>query len=289
MKALLIVIVVLYSITDVLAVQISEVTYEGRPHFLIRTKSAEYYLDKAGGGLSRMIDRDGNDWIAFKMQPWNEYPQSAASSYRGLPNLVFGSEDNGAGHPGHDQCYSFKVDAQTILTISKSGNWQWRWMFYKHHAVLRIEKTDPDHRYWFLYEGPVAGRFSPVNQYWGNNLGGPRSDINDYYKGDRIFGNWHWNYFGDISVKRVLFVASVQPDRYLDTFSYLGDSEKGVGSEDGMVVFGFGRHAAAEPQLTDPDNAFIFGFIKKRVRNLSAHEQVQKTIEGLIQDCKKSY
>jgi hypothetical protein len=287
MKYFLLAIFLSCSTTTIFGIDIRDGTYEGRPHFIIKTKNAEYYLDKHGGGLSRMIDREGKDWIAFGMQPWDEYPESAASSFRGLPNLVYGTEDEGAGHPGYDRCYSFKVDKQTILTVSKSGQWQWRWVFYNTHAVLKIEKTDPQQKYWFLYEGPVAGRFSPANQYWGNDLGGPRYDINDHYKGERIFGNWLWSYFGDVSVKRILIVSMITSDRYLDTFSYFGDSEKGVGSDDGMVVFGFGSQGGAEPQLVSATNTFIIGFMKKRVKNVAAHEDVQKYIEDLIKDQRK--
>ena len=159
-----------------LAVEISEDIYAGTDHFVIKTKKVTYYLDKEGGGLSRMIDKQGNDWISFKKDPWNNYPESAASSYRGLPNLVFRSEDSGAGHPGHKKCYSFVVDKNTILTISKSGKWQWRWKFFKNYATITMEKVDHDHKYWFLYEGPIAGEFKPEFQYWGTNLGGPRRE-----------------------------------------------------------------------------------------------------------------
>ena len=265
-----------------LAVTITEGTYEGAGQFIIQTKSAIYYLDKEGGGLSRMIDKDGNDWIAFHRQPWDTYPLSAASSYRGLPNFVFGSEDAGAGHPGHHKCYSFKVNKNTILTISKSGLWQWRWQFFKHYATVTMEKTDESAKYWFMYEGPIAGKFQPEFEYWGNNLGGPRTEHNDYFKDDKIYANWLWAYFGDDRIKRLLFVAMAKPDRHIDTFSYLGNSEKGIESPDGMTVFGFGRRANAEPLLTETDNRFVFGFLRKRVKNESAHDAVAKDIASFV-------
>ena len=265
-----------------LAVDITEGEYEGIPHFIIETKNATYYLDKAGGGLSRMIDRYGNDWISFKKEPWDQYPESAASSFRGIPNIVYQSEDGGAGHPGHEKCYSFMVDEKTILTISKSGKWQWRWKFNEQYASLTMEKIDHDHKYWFLYEGPIAGRFEPEHQYWGNNLGGPRKDVNDHFKGERIYANWQWIYFGDERVKQVLFLTMLKPDRQIDSMSFLGNSDKGVDSKDGMVVFGFGRQSNAKPQMRDPYNTFYFGFFKRRVKNISAHEALAKDINGLL-------
>ncbi|MEO0334631.1 MAG: hypothetical protein AAF223_23655, partial [Bacteroidota bacterium] len=81
-------------------IQIDETIYEDRPHFVVQTASATYWYDQAGGGLSRLIDPEGNDWIAFKKDPLSEYPASAAAGFRGLPNFVFQSDDGGAGHPG---------------------------------------------------------------------------------------------------------------------------------------------------------------------------------------------
>ena len=262
--------------------EISEEDFAGVPHFIIKTKKATYYLDKEGGGLSRMIDIYGNDWISFRREPWNTYPESAAASFRGMPNFVSGSDDGGAGHPGYNKCYSFKVNEHTILTISKSGKWQWRWRFFDNYATITMEKIDHAHKYWFLYEGPIAGEFKPAHQYWGTNLGGPRRDINDFYKGDKIFANWHWIYFGDDRVKQILFVAMEKPDRQIDELGFLGNSTLGIDSEDGMVVFGFGRQSNAQPQLTDPKNIFYIGFLKRRVKNINGHESAAKDIMNIL-------
>jgi hypothetical protein len=263
-------------------IEISEDTFAGMPHFVIKTKSATYYLDKEGGGLSRMIDIYGNDWITYRTEPFNLYPESAASSYRGLPNLVYWSDDGGVGHPGHKKCYSFLINENTILTISKSGLWQWRWVFYEHYATITIEKVDPDQKYWFLYEGPIAGEFQPALQYWGTNLGGPRKEMNDFYKGDKIFANWHWIYFGDERVKQILFLAMDSPDKQIDALGFLGNSSRGVHSEDGMVVFGFGRQSDTQPQMTNPHNKFYFGFMKRRVKSENSHESLAKDILNIL-------
>ena len=263
-------------------IEISEDIFAGVPHFIIKTKKATYYLDKEGGGLSRMIDLYGNDWISFKREPWDTYPQSAASSYRGLPNMVYKSDDGGAGHPGHKKCYSFIVGDNSILTISKSGKWQWRWIFYEDYASITMEKVDSEHKYWFLYEGPIAGEFQPSHQFWGTNLGGPRREMNDFQKDDKIFANWHWIYFGDDRVKQVMFIAMERPDRQIDLLGFLGNSEKGVDSDDGMVVFGFGRQSETQPQMTDPHNTFFIGFLKRKVKNKSGHESVVKDIAGIL-------
>jgi len=37
----------------------------GGPAYIISTPIATYYLEKEGGGLSSMLDKDGIDWIGF--------------------------------------------------------------------------------------------------------------------------------------------------------------------------------------------------------------------------------
>lgn len=265
------------------AIRIESGTYEDRPHFVIRTPRATYYLDRAGGGLSRMIDREGKDWIGFRMQPWDQYPASAAAAYRGIPNLVFRSEDSGAGHPGHDRCTSEQVAPNKILSSSHSGKWKWEWTFFAGHARLEILEVAGDHPYWFLYEGTPAGRFAPGKQYFGTDAGGPWTQAWDYYAGDKLFGQWQWAYVGDPAVNRVLFLAQQRPDTLPDTFSYLGNSAKGIEAEEGMVVFGFGRKEGAQPQIRRPQ-VFYLGFCEKKVRHARHHRKVGRWIAGLMEE-----
>ncbi len=269
---------------------IEEGAYQGRPHFIIRTAAATFYYDKAGGGFSRLIDRQGHDWIAFRQQPAGDYPQAAAGAFRGIPNLVYGSGDSGAGHPGFDQCESVRIGPNAIRTASKSGKWRWRWTFYEEVAELRIEKVDPEHPYWFLYEGTVAGAFRPQQQYWGTSeSGAPRTDIPDYYQGNIVTGDWEWVYFGEKGLNRVFFLGmrGAQGESFdggdgiSDTFSYLGNTEEGAASPDGMVVFGFGRADEPQPLLTKPA-IFFLGFIEQPVRNQRQHQKTGKEIKEIM-------
>lgn len=243
-------------------IKITEGTYEGADHFIITTPSATYYYDQAGGGFSRLIDRAGNDWISFRCEPWDEYPASAASAFRGLPNFVFGSEDSGAGHPGHERCRSEQISDRSIRTTSKSGRWQWEWTFHDDYAEVTMLKTDPDHPYWFLYEGTPGGSFDPANQFWGTNNGGPTTETPDYYNGTRVFDSWQWAYFGHQDAAQVLVLAQQQEDDLSDSYSYLGNTEAGIRSPDGMVVFGFGRAEGAKPLLHEK-HTFYVGLLDK--------------------------
>ena len=268
-------------------VEITDTTYAGVPHFLITTERATYWYDKAGGGFSRIVDRDGNDWVAFRRVPWDEYPASAASAFRGLPNLVFGSDESGAGHPGFDRCLSVRTGERAITSVTTSpdvrtpGRWHWTWTFSETHATLAVESVDPEHPYWFLYEGPPAGRFAPGAQYWGTSRGGPHRTTPDYYQGTTAFGTWQWAYIGDDHLPRIFFALQHDPDEATDLFGYLGNTEAGTDAPDGMVVLGFGRAAGAKPLLTVP-HTFTIGFIEAAVTSPDVHRRVGEQIEALL-------
>ena len=95
---------------------LDEVMDEGELCFLINTPGGSYFYQKEAGGFSSILDTEGNDWIGFHPDTTESYPQSAASSYRGLPNLVFRSDDGGAGHPGFNKCFSDQIADNCIRT-----------------------------------------------------------------------------------------------------------------------------------------------------------------------------
>jgi len=260
------------------SVLMEETQYEGRKHILVKTNALDYYYDLQGGGFSRIIDREGNDWVAFKMEPWGQYPASAASSFRGLPNLVFQGEDDGAGHPGHDKCTS-RVEGNSIVTESLNGLWQWTWEFYDDHVVLSIQKTDPSRSYWFLYEGIPGGKFDPQNSYYGSDNGGPKPGGHDYYKGDILWDNFQWMYTGSKHSQGTLFMVQEKADELVDMISFLGNTEAGLESADGMTVFGFGRGDGAKP-LLQGSQKFIIGLYPERIENKDNHQELRDYIES---------
>ncbi|MEM9587500.1 MAG: hypothetical protein AAGA03_09475 [Planctomycetota bacterium] len=259
-------------------VQIHEGRYQGRSHFVIETPPATYWLDKQSGGLSRLIDADGLDWIAFKKIPWGEYPAAAASSFRGIPNLVFGEDDNGFGHPGWDQANSFLTGPTTIESTSLSGKWKLRYDFDSAGCSLHVVKADPQRKYWFLYEGPIAGRWAPDEQYIATDSAEPTDTPLDYAAGDRMRGNWDWVYVGDRSVDRVLWIQHASKEKSEgrdDTFSHLGDSQAGLESTDGMVVLGLGRGSKGiDPQLTGT-RSFRLEFINQAGHLVDQYEAIR--------------
>lgn len=256
------------------AATITETDYESRPQFKITTQSATWYYDKSGGGFSRLIDAEGKDWIAFHKDPLKENPASAAAGFRGIPNLVYGKDnpDAGAGHPGFDQCVSTQISSNQIRTVTKSGKWAWSWRFADHQAELTIEQADPAHAYWFLYEGPVGGKWSPGTHYWGTDKGGPRHDTPDNQR--QHFDQWQWAYFGDPASPRVLLAVQADKDELSDTLWYMGSTTNRLKSADGMIVFGFGRAAGSKPLLRGPGKRFAIGLVEVKNRDDKSHREV---------------
>jgi hypothetical protein len=73
-------------------------------------------------------------------------------------------------------------------------------------------------------------------------------------------GFWEWAYFGHQNIGRCFFVAHLTPDKLTDNFSYMGSGPEGIGSPDGMVVFGLGRDGATP--LMRGANKFFIGFLE---------------------------
>jgi hypothetical protein len=259
-----------------------EATYEGRPHFKIETKTATYYFDVAGGGLSRVLDLDGIDWVNYNGDPHAKVPSGASGGYRGIPNSVYRSDDGGSSHPGFDQCISEIINSNTITTRSKSGKWEWLWEFFDDHARFEVIKVDPDHPYWFLYEGVVGGDFNPYMKYWGTDLGGPRFETPSHNHGEGINEQWQWVYFGDKEQDRVFFVAQTPNDTLNDYFSYMGNTKEGRDAPDGMIVFGFGRQKGATPLMKETGVTFYMGFLERKIDSKEDHEWAAQQIKKII-------
>jgi hypothetical protein len=246
------------------AVTVTDTLYENARHLVVKTRTATYWYDMSGGGISRMIDESGNDWITFKREPWNKVPGSAASSFRGIPNAVYQGSDGGCGHPGFDKCISSYEAPNTIRAKSLSGLWEWTWTFFEDYAEWNVLKTDTSRCYWFLYEGPAGGIFQPENSFWGNNDGFPRFETPDHMKGEGITGKWDWICFGHNESEVLLCAIHCTPDDKTDWFSYMGNSIAGLKAEDGMVVFGFGREEGSKPSLKG-NHRFRIGFINANI------------------------
>jgi hypothetical protein len=262
---------------DVFLLQKREAVYEGTKHFVVKAGGITYYYDQQGGGFSRIIDEEGNDWVGFKREPWGDYPASAAAAFRGLPNLVFQGDDDGAGHPGHQKCRSW-WEGDRIITESLSGKWRWTWEFGPNYARLDILQTDPERPYWFLYEGTPGGKYQPGSCYFGHNQKGPLRDQYDFFKEETHLGRYRWMYTGQDQQERIFYLVHLNQDEKGDIISYLGNSEAGIDSQDGMTVWGFGRDTETHPLLSGPQQ-FVIGFYPHSIQNEKQHQLFTQFIQ----------
>lgn len=261
--------------------RITTVDHLGRPHFRIRTRSATYLYDPVAGGFSSILDKLGNDWVAYRDDAVSGYPGGAATKYRGLPNLVFGGEEDGAGHPGFAKCESRVTRRNQITTVSASGRWEWRWTFYRDAARLDVVRTPDDRKYWFLYEGPAGGQYRPRSTFWATDLHEPSYVIHDHFRGDVYRAPHRYFFFGENNASHVFFMLQLTPDVHADHVSYLGAEEIGAAdSNDGMVVAGFGRAEGATPLLSGP-NSFLIGFVPHLAQDPLATGRTRRRIEKI--------
>lgn len=261
--------------------KISIVDHLGREHFRIKTASAIYFYDPVAGGFSSIFDKLGNDWVSYQDDDQPEYPAAAATKYRGVPNLVFGGDDDGAGHPGHQKCESRVVGRNRIHTVSLSGKWAWTWTFYGNSAKLEIEKAPADENYWFLYEGPVGGKYQPRSTFWATDLTEPSYEIHDHFKNNVYRSQHRYIFFGEDANPYVFFMMQLDADTKPDHISHLGNEEIGArDSPDGMLVAGFGRAEKATPLLTGP-NAFLIGLTRYNVKDPLSLGRTRRRLEKI--------
>ena len=267
--------------TTASAVEISSTQHLGREHWQVKTEAATYLFDPIAGGFSSIFDQQGNDWVAYNDPASADYPAGAAFAYRGLPNLIHGGEDGGAGHPGFAHCESRIIGDRRIHSRTLSGKWEWVWTFAEDHARLSILRADPDRAYWFLYEGPVGGRYELSTTIWGSSQSGPSQDHPDFYKNETRFEYYRWLYFCSGDSEQTFWIAQLTPDELPDLYGQLGNTPNGNDSPDGMVVTGFGRGPNTEPQLRGR-NEFLIGFWPAPVKAANDHQAITRHLNQQI-------
>jgi hypothetical protein len=260
------------------SVRITEETAEGRACFTVKTSSATYVVDKRNGGLVRLLDCDGVDWVGWSRKP------GASGEYRGIPNCVNGKgrRYEGFGHPGFDVAVSEVVAANSIRTRTDDGSWSLRWEFFDSHATVAVEKVPAGEAYWFLYEGVPAGKYVAdklKDTFWGTDKDGRRDDRPPLGKQSAADGKWRWVYWGHQTSPRVLFLERPQDDGQHDLMAYMNAKQS---PGDGMVVFGFGRGRSLESELRRP-NTFRLGFIEAKDHQAIAAGILQLHDSGAFQ------
>lgn len=217
-------------------VVLSEVEQGGLAHYQIVTPSSTYLLEKSGGGIGQLLDRDGHDWLGFAATPLS----GAAGEFRGFPNAVHQQAGN-YFHPRNQatepaQC---RIEYQgreriRIAVTSENQLWQGYYDFLPTHCVFTMTRMPSEKKYWVLYEGTPGGQFDP-DDWWMTSSIAQRQSMSQPQDGD--IPAPEWIAFGDRRLARVLFLLHHQDDTHPDRF-YAMRSQ--------MTVFGFGRSGTSK-------------------------------------------
>ncbi len=240
----------------------------GLPAFKIETPSATYYLEKTGGGLSSLVDRDGNDWLGFHP----EEGSGAGGEYRGFPNAVHrqgGSSyfhaKNAGTSPVNTSVERVEDHFVSILAESKDGKWQARYDFLPTHCTFTITKMPKDKKHWILYEGTPGGEMELDDWWMTSAISTPQSMI---YLHDQDIPSPEWIAFGDDGGKRSIVLFHHEDDNDPDFFYQMHRK---------MTVFGFGRKRL-EAFFSNAGHRFSIGLVES-----SSH----KAISAFVGDIAK--
>lgn len=226
-----------------------DVSAGGDAAFIVTTPSATYYLEKSGGGLSSMLDREGIDWLGFHKAPGSAHK----GEYRGFPNAVHKQDGNyfhamNAGTDPSTSVVSIKrPDHVRIVTTSGTGVWEAHYDFHPDRLDFTMTRVSPGHQYWVQYEG-VPGGTMDDDDFRYSSAAMTRHSVRDDYEGD--LPGPEWMAFGDLDSPRMLFMRHHTDDMYPDDYASRPD----------MTVFAFGRRGK-DKYLTQPGTVSI-GFVE---------------------------
>jgi len=221
----------------------------GGPAYIISTPAATYYLEKNGGGLSSMLDKNGVDWLGFH----SEEGSGHKGEYRGFPNAVHRQDGNyfHAMNAGTDPSTSVVEKASDdhlrIVFASGNGQWEGRWDFYPDRCDFTMSKVSPGYKYWVQYEGVPGGEMDATDFWYASSDDQPHQ-IEEPFIGDLPAPEWMA--FGDQNSPRVLYVLHHEDDEHPDNYV----------SRPYMTVLGFGRQD--KEKFLDTVQVFSIGFVE---------------------------
>jgi len=237
----------------------------GVSSYIITTTNATYYLEKEGGGLSSMLDKEGVDWIGFH----NEKGSGHKGEYRGFPNAIHKQDGNyfHALNAGTDLSTSV-IDIDTkqhvrITFTSANKKWEGQWDFYPDRLDFTMSKVSAGYKYWVQYEGVPFGEMDDTD-FWFSANNNKKNLINDPFLGD--LPSPEWIAFGDEKSSRMLYLLHHEDDEYPDNYVSRPD----------MTVFGFGR-SNKDKYLQTPQT-FSLGFVES-----VNYEKIKTVIEKVMQ------
>lgn len=239
-------------------------TSGGVSTYIITTNTATYYLEKKGGGLSSMLDKDGVDWIGFHPRKGSAHK----GEYRGFPNAIHKQDGSyfHAMNSGTDSSSSV-IEIETnkhvrIVFTSNNKKWEGQWDFFPNRCDFTMRKVSKDYNYWVLYEGVPGGEMDSTD-FWFSSSDKKSHSIEESFQGD--LPTPEWMAFGDQKSSRVIYMLHHEDDELPD--NYVGRSH--------MTVFGFGRQNGEKTtKHLKTEQTFSIGFIESKEYN-----QIENTIK----------
>lgn len=195
---------------------------QGQTSVRVATAAGTWFLHKAGGGFSSLVDAAGADWLGYSTAA------GSAGAYRGMPNAVHPA---GHFHPGSTTAATQIVSAGPLrvrlVSTTTDGAWQLRYDVFPRFVTMTMTKSAA--AYWFLYEGTPGGQIDPTTDVVIRS-GGAQTPLSQSWTGD--LAGEEWAAFADTVRDRALYVAHHQSDAGTDSHYLM---------EGNMTVFGFGR------------------------------------------------
>ena len=221
----------------------------GDAAYIVTTPTATYYLEKTGGGLSSMLDKDGVDWLGFHKEKGSGHK----GEYRGFPNAGHRQDGNyfhamNAGTDPSTSAVEIEMkDHLRIVTTSQNGKWEGQYDFYPDRLDFTMSKVSPGYKYWVQYEGVPGGEMDRTDfRYSSTDL--ERHLIDAEFIGD--LPGPEWMAFGDPKSPRMIYMLQHKDDAHPNDYVSRPD----------MTVLGFGRRNK-DKFLTTPQK-FSIGFVE---------------------------
>ena len=241
----------------------------GGSAYIIKTPLAIYYLDKKGGGLSSMIDKDGVDWIGFH----NKKGSGHKGEYRGFPNAIHRQDGSyfhamNAGTDPSSSVVEIESDQHVRITFtSENQKWQGQWDFYLDRCDFTMRKVSSGYKYWVQYEGVPGGK-KDTTDFWYASVDNKQHPIEEPFNGD--LPPPEWMAFGDQNSPYVLYLLHQEDDDFPDNYVSRPD----------MTVLGFGRqNKTRTSKYLNTVQTFSIGFIAS-----TEYATIKETISKVLKN-----
>lgn len=221
----------------------------GDSTYIITTSSATYYLEKQGGGLSSMLDKEGVDWLGFHKQEGSGHK----GEYRGFPNAIHKQDGsyfhamNAKTDPSTSVVEMESEDHVRIAFTSDNKQWEGQWDFYPNRCDFTMRKISSDYKYWVQYEGVPNGKMDTTD-FWYASVDEKIHLITEPQIGDLPAPEWMA--FGDKESPRMLYMLHHEDDGFPDNYVSRPD----------MTVLGFGRQN--KDKFLETKQTFSIGFVE---------------------------